>query len=453
MRFGRIIFALCILGACSDKVDPFKPVPECTGPTVVPLMGDRKLVIASLALADFNEGFDLNLDGKKDNKLAALGSVANPTIMDSFTKKHDLVLPLELFGYTGQAETTCTKFAFYIGRFNQDRDGDGKDTTWDTNDDGTSKGDCMDTDAAINPGVAEIPGNRVDDDCDGFADNTSRGHAGTDTMDLDGDGFSPAQGDCDDRNDPDHIMLAQSRFPGAKDICDDGIDQDCDGFPDNDPSCDPFMQNDATFLVTQQSFDTSMQPLISFKDGKVKKNVLTAGPDVFTLSIPIQSTNVDLVLKGARVQMTLADDGTKTNATDGLLGGVLEAASLAQITGINAGGVIKPDQSLLDAVFVGAAAPILGLDTDKDGHNLPDIDVDGDGLETFWQASPAPGTDAKVDTCKDGDGTIIHNNFDGMGTPCALAKDAKGNLRFVDGLSVAIKFTAVPAQFNMVVAK
>jgi len=272
-------------------------------------------------------------------------------------------------------------------------------------------------------------------------------------MDLDGDGYSPAQGDCDDRNDADHIALAKTRHPGAMDICDDGIDQDCDGFPDNDPSCDPFMQNDETFFVTQQSFDSSMNPLISFKDGKVKKNVLNAGPDVFSLSIPIQSNTVELVLKGARVQMTLADDGSKTNATDGLLGGVLEAVSLAQITGINAGGVIKPDQSLLDAVFVGAAAPILGLDTDKDGHALPDIDVDGDGLETFWQASPAPGTDAKVDTCKDGDGTIIHNNFDGMGTPCALAKDAKGNFRFVDGLSVALTFTAVPAQFNMVLAK
>jgi hypothetical protein len=302
--------------------------------------------------------------------------------------------------------------------------------------------------------VAEIAGNRVDDDCDGFADNTSRGHAGTDTLDMDGDGFSPAQGDCDDRADtPDHLALAKTRHPGAMDVCDNGIDEDCDGFPDNDPTCDPFTTNNMTFLVTQASFDSSMQPLIEFKDGKVKNHVLTAGPDIFSLSIPIQDNNVQLELKGARVQMTLSDDGTKTTVTDGLLGGVLEASSLEQITGIDAGGVIKPDQTLLDAIFVGAAAPILGLDSDKDGHALPDIDVDGDGLETFWQENPVPGQSAKVNICKDGDGTIVRDNFDGMGTSCALAKDAKGNYRFVDGLSVAIKFTAVPGKLGAVVPK
>jgi hypothetical protein len=166
------------------------------------------------------------------------------------------------------------------------------------------------------------------------------------------------------------------------------------------------------------------------------------------LSIPFRSdANINLELKGARVKMTLSDDGTHTNVMGGMLGGVLEAASLAQITNINAGGIIKPDQSLLDAVFVGAAGPVLGLDTDKDNHYLPDIDVDGDGLETFWQENADPTMSARVNVCKDGDGTIIR------GFDCPLAKDAKGNLRFVDGLSVAIKFAAVPAKLGMVVAK
>ena len=40
-----------------------------------------------------------------------------------------------------------------------------------------------------------------------------------------------------------------------------------------------------------------------------------------------------------------------------------------------------------------------------------------------------------------------------MGTDCPLAKDAKGNYRFVDGLSAALKFTAVPAKLGAVVAK
>ena len=132
----------------------------------------------------------------------------------------------------------------------------------------------------------------------------------------------------------------------------------------------------------------------------------------------------------------------------GRLGGVLSAVTLAQIKGIDAGGVIKPDQSLLDAVFAGAVGTVLGLDQDKDQHYLPDIDVDGDGIEAFWQANPpADGSSPHVDTCRDGDGTII------TGTDCPLAKDAKGNYRFVDGLSAALKFTAVPAKLGKVVAK
>ncbi len=40
-------------------------------------------------------------------------------------------------------------------------------------------------------------------------------------VDNDGDGFTEAQGDCNDNN--------ATIYPGAEEICDDGIDQDCDG--------------------------------------------------------------------------------------------------------------------------------------------------------------------------------------------------------------------------------
>lgn len=51
----------------------------------------------------------------------------------------------------------------------------------------------------------------------------ARGHFQTtlNQFDRDGDGYSPARGDCDDRNDRVH--------PGAVEICGDGIDQDCSG--------------------------------------------------------------------------------------------------------------------------------------------------------------------------------------------------------------------------------
>ena len=447
MRRLLIVSAICIAAlGCSNKKDPFAPVPECMGPTIVPFMGSRQMVVASLAIADADEGFDLDLDGKPDNKLSPLAALANDSIKMSFTQKHDIILPIEMFGYEG-SDNTCTKFVYYVGKFNKDRDADGKDTNWTP-----GSGDCDDTDMNIRPGATEDLTNRVDDDCDGIADNMTPGSKPMDNSDMDGDGYSLAQGDCDDRADSTHIAMAKMRHPGAMDICDDGIDEDCDGIPDNDPSCDPFKMNDVTVGVQKVSFDASNQPLISFKDGTVKMGVLNAGPDKFQLNVPFQKgITLNLDLTGARVQMDLMDAGGLTSVPAigpagkavGRLGGELSAVTLAQINGIDAGGVIKPDQSLLDAVFAGAVGTVLGLDQDKDQHYLPDIDVDGDGLESFWQSNPTPaGGSAHVDTCKDGDGTII------MGTDCPLAKDAKGNYRFVDGLSAALKFTAVPAKLD-----
>jgi hypothetical protein len=454
--FLSLVVATGLLG-CNTKPNPFAPVPECKGATVVPFMGDRQLVVSSLAIADANEGFDLDGDGKIDNKLAALGALANSQIAATFAKSHTVVIPIELWGYGGMADTSCTKLAFYVGSFNKDRDGDGKDTTWDVSG-GFPAGDCLDTDPNVKPNATENPTNRLDDDCDGYADNPTKGTKPTGAaadMDLDGDGYTLAMGDCDDRNDATNLALAKSRHPGAKDICDDGIDQDCDGVPDNDPSCDPFKMNDVTVQVTQASFDPMMNPLITFKDGFMKHGTFTAGPDLFNFSAPFQNININLLLSGAHLQMDLMDNSSAklTTAQNGLLGGVLEAVTLAQITGINASSFIKADQSLLDALFSGGAvAQVIGLDQDKDGHYLPDIDVDGDGIETFWQQNPTPaGMDPHVDTCKDGDGTIVMST---PTMPCALAKDSKGNYRFVDGLSIALKFQAVPAKINpMIVPK
>ncbi len=464
------------------------PRPECQPGTlkVAPLHGDRQMVISQLKIADFTEGFDFNGDGKIDNKLAPLGSIANSSISDAFKFQKNIIVPMELYGYNGM-DTDCTKLAFFLGRWTEDRDGDGSDTSWQS-----GKSDCDDTDPMIHPGAKQTATSRVDEDCDGWADNPTPGSSpmgDADKTDLDGDGYSPMQGDCDDRaNNPGAKIRWRDRvgMKAAMDVCGDGIDQDCDGIPDNDPTCDPFGDNKVTVHVQEVSFagapfpDGGMPdpgdrpPHIVFADGNVKGGVFNAGPDLFELGLPIQGVNLNLTLSGAHVRMNLDDKplGTYVDPQqpgmppNGLLGGVLEAVSLAQIH-LDAGGVLKKEQSLLDGIFVGPVAPILGLDSDPDGHYLPDIDVDGDGLETFWQCKydatmdptcpfkdvpdAGPGL-AIINTCKDGDGTIIHNGDNGVAY-CPLAKDAKGNYRFVDGLSMALKFAAVPVKLGDVVPK
>jgi len=83
-----------------------------------------------------------------------------------------------------------------------DRDGDGFTP---------ATGDCDDGDPEIHPGAPERCNGR-DDDCDG--------DLGDEAVDADGDGLSVCDGDCDDDD--------QDRSPAHEEEC-NGTDDDCDG--------------------------------------------------------------------------------------------------------------------------------------------------------------------------------------------------------------------------------
>ncbi|MCB9693664.1 MAG: putative metal-binding motif-containing protein [Alphaproteobacteria bacterium] len=74
----------------------------------------------------------------------------------------------------------------------------------------TVGGDCDDTDPLIHPGAQDIPNDGIDQNCDG------RDGYGPD---ADGDGYA-ADADCDDTDPAIH--------PGAADVC-NGLDDNCDG--------------------------------------------------------------------------------------------------------------------------------------------------------------------------------------------------------------------------------
>ena len=94
--------------------------------------------------------------------------------------------------------------------------------------------DCDDSDPDINPDGEDIEDDGIDQDCDGEdataggddgggddGGDDGGGDDGGEVEDLDGDGVSEADGDCDD--------TSAAIYPGAPEAPNDGIDQDCDG--------------------------------------------------------------------------------------------------------------------------------------------------------------------------------------------------------------------------------
>jgi hypothetical protein len=104
-------------------------------------------------------------------------------------------------------------------RHESDRSSRGSGSRADADRDGYSaRRDCNDHDPTIYPGAPEIPNDGIDQDCDG-SDLVVAVCA-----DTDNDGHSDISCGGDDCNDADPTI-----YPGAPEIAGDGIDQDCNG--------------------------------------------------------------------------------------------------------------------------------------------------------------------------------------------------------------------------------
>jgi len=122
-----------------------------------------------------------------------------------------------------------------------------------------SEGDCDDTDPNVYPGAIEIPDDGIDQNCDGSDD----------IEDKDGDGYTNAGGDCND-NDP-------NIHPGAREIPNDGIDQDCDGkdsviTTDTLGSGDYYVTAKNRYSTSEWHMNTTLNPNGTFDNTEYQKD-------------------------------------------------------------------------------------------------------------------------------------------------------------------------------------
>ena len=126
--------------------------------------------------------------------------------------------------------------------------------------------DCDDEDPDVNPGTAEICGNSIDDDCDGLTDYDDPDccfpEVCDNLIDDDCDGLVDsedpdcpcADGDGDGYGDPVNPVCTYPELdcddtdpavnPGASEVCDNGLDDDCDGLTDHEDDDCPCLDGD-----------------------------------------------------------------------------------------------------------------------------------------------------------------------------------------------------------------
>jgi hypothetical protein len=98
--------------------------------------------------------------------------------------------------------------------------------------------DCDDSDKSINPGAKEICDDTIDNNCNGDIDT-----ADAYCSDNDIDGYTPSTNDCNDND--------ASINPGVKEVCDDEIDNNCNGKIDSaDSKCSSVVESSTCFIAT-----------------------------------------------------------------------------------------------------------------------------------------------------------------------------------------------------------
>jgi len=198
-----------------------------------------------------------------------------------------------------------------------------------------------------------------------------------------------------------------------------------------------------TYLVDSNVLEPDGTPITSLQ-GAIAMRALDAGPEDIDLPLGF----LPLTLEQGRVQgTTVASGGELSSISNGLLCGVvgpalltLVDADLLESFGGGGGFMIEigdpcdgstAPATLFDMMVGGAQISFLRI-----GNVPPDVDLDGDGLESYEiTRTGADGCQAVITACIDGDGTRFE------GRDC-IHEVAAGRPRFVDGYSTGLTYVA-----------
>ncbi len=137
---------------------------------------------------------------------------------------------------------------------------------------------------------------------------------------------------------------------------------------------------------------------------------------------------------------------TPAGAPSVYLAGVVQAFRLGQLPApVSQDLGTSPGDSELDAIFANRLRFVLTESSGTQGCREADIDMDGDGLESFCDDGDFDGVH-RVNRCIDGNGVELHDGDNGI-ADCSQAMK-HGRPRFVDGISAQLELAAKPAAFT-----
>ncbi len=237
--------------------------------------------------------------------------------------------------------------------FYGDSDGDGYGDDGDTVIDTTPPegyvrygGDCNDDDDTVYPGAIEVCDDDIDQNCDSIECTSGVG------IDTDGDNLTVEQGDCDDSD--------SSVYPGADEVCDDDIDNNCDGFTDE--GCD------------SDSIDYQVYYIDNDGDGYGNSSdtvIATTAPDGYVVNGGDCNDNDASVHPGA---VEICDDSIDQNCDS------IECTSTSGTDSDNDGVTVEQgDCDDSDASIYPGAAEVCNDNTDNNCDGFVDEDCDSGG--------------------------------------------------------------------------